>query len=82
MTEDDAKTKWCPHSRVGINAKEGVFGRWHNFTANRFAGEEVKGHCNCLASKCMCWKWDNEAEYFNSEGDTQAQGHCGLTGAK
>lgn len=78
MTEDEAKTKWCPMTRAGdINL---------GATENR-----PDGSFNCLASGCMMWRWTTY--YKNSktgeapmkpgayETGTAAQnGYCGLGG--
>ena len=73
MTEDEAKTKWCPHTRqaVAIDCKE-----WSQMTAttsnrNLPGGAEVDG-CNCIAAGCMAWR------RFYDTGD--AIGYCGAFG--
>lgn len=45
MTEDDAKTKWCPMVRMGdMNAPTGI-------NAGNQAGT------TCIGSACMMWRW-------------------------
>lgn len=56
MTEDQAKTKWCPLVRqsstfAGEDGRPG-FG----FSYNRAATLGV-GNCNCIGSDCMAWRW-------------------------
>jgi hypothetical protein len=58
MTEDEAKTKWCPFAREPLTAYDGsipigssVVNRTRNGTAP-FASL-------CLASECMAWR-DNK----------------------
>ena len=75
MTEDEAKTKWCPHVRYAIPSEVA-------WVANKYDHPVHMEKCMCIASDCMMWEWENEAEYFNSEGGIPAQGYCGLTGAK
>lgn len=48
MTEEEAKTKWCPFGRV-----EGPF-VYGNPTVNR--GEAEKSWTFCIASACMAWR--------------------------
>jgi len=64
LTEEEAKTKCCPFVRVP----------WQNggWAVNR----DDRGS-NCIASKCMAWRWgvDDPKTY---EG--KAPGFCGLAG--
>lgn len=66
MTEEEAKTKWCPHVRViGID-EEGPGNSWNC--------EEVKPMgSSCIASGCMAWRW------INPDSETP-DGYCGLAG--
>jgi len=68
MTEEEAKTKWCPHVRV---ADCGA----HNAVAcNRFASESISQ--NCIASNCMMWVKRHQAG-VDKKGE--CSGYCGLT---
>lgn len=54
MTEEDAKTRWCPFSRVSCSGGpiEG------NHAANRRAtGGSISPEYLCIASACMAWRW-------------------------
>lgn len=81
MTEDEAKTKWCPAFRGndhGINRPlemESLIGR-------------------CLGSACMAWRWDEPWTSQTEEGNggdivlrlkrkpgQTRLGFCGLAGA-
>ena len=52
MTEDEAKTKWCPHVRVP---------RVAGSTSNRDSdGDFLQEHL-CVASQCMAWRLATKA---------------------
>jgi len=70
MTESEAKKKWCPHVRT-------FDGRVSNpVTVNRDYDGEVMPHCKCIASDCMMWCVEADAD-----GQELAwTGHCGLAG--
>jgi len=53
MTEDEAKTKWCPMSRVQSG----------DVAYNRYAGtppDVFPTNSRCLGSACMMWRWHQE----------------------
>ena len=52
MTEDEARTKWCPHARVACYAEAGDAGV--NRSSDR--GASISG-VGCLASDCSQWRW-------------------------
>ena len=77
MTEQDAKTRWCPFARtVERNGQESSQPR------NRAADtveDEVAEVPNlvatlCLGSACMAWRW------LASETSRPRPGFCGLAG--
>jgi hypothetical protein len=45
LTEEQAKTKWCPFTRVGEQASGAAENR-------------PDGSFNCIASNCMAWRWE------------------------
>jgi hypothetical protein len=65
MTEDEAKTKWCPMVRAPSSAIEN-----HNTGINRESAD-----FNCIASACMMWLWVD-----GLRGARNANGCCGLGG--
>ena len=89
MTEDEAKTKWCPFARSVLIAKDGVDIPTHNRVG-------IVGHwtadgqnlINCIGSDCMMWiATDNEYEPELPQNMTTAvrveqqgkpAGRCGL----
>ena len=59
-TEEQAKQKWCPMVRLGDYVESSSSGVSYNRTI------EGNNYCNCIASKCMMWKYDGD------------KGSCGL----
>lgn len=81
MTEEEAKTKWCPHVRVS----NGPDGTWNKFDV----GVASPSIYTCIGSACMAWRW--QAGTFEEYGKLKAsddngyvvdaKGFCGLAGA-
>lgn len=74
MTEEEAKTKWCPFAMAQMSLRQvGTKNFVGVATYNR--GEEVNTvHQNslCLGSRCMAWR---------ERGDSDvSHGYCGLAG--
>lgn len=69
MTEEEAKTKWCPHVRIWSESGAG---------ANRdpYCGHSDTDKANCIAADCMAWRWTQP-----ETGDRPLDGYCGLAGA-
>jgi hypothetical protein len=73
MTEDEAKTKWCP------------YGRGDNDQNDR---GEPKYASRCIASDCMAWRWffildesmPTGMNAHRTDGDGNWLGYCGLAG--
>ena len=86
MTEDEAKTKWCPFARVSLHDGEAI----GNHAANRFpvnTGGEM--YSRCIGSECMAWRWkyvlpDESTELgmnaHKTDSDGNWLGYCGLAG--
>ena len=66
MTEDEAKKKWCPMVRDGIEPMGNTAG-----DENRIPDWSL-----CIASDCMMWRW---SEGNGERGIGNEQGCCGLT---
>ena len=66
MTEDEAKTKWCPMVR------------WSGGPDIKLTNREGKGGfgvaVTCIGSDCMMWRWDGDSRVEDCHG------HCGLGG--
>lgn len=69
MTEEQARTKWCPHARIVDGYSEGAGGcnRWVN------KSDEIL----CIASGCMAWRWRSKRSVVFSD---RPDGDDGLTG--
>lgn len=82
VTEEEAKTKWCPESRVADSAEDLAP------SSNRiYNGEgKVDIDCRCIASACMAWRWyrpppdlsDTEIGYNATY--SKPNGYCGKAG--
>lgn len=69
MTEDEAKTKWCPMARSIPAHSDAAGNRW--LTNDDGSLSEFGGNNGCLGSACMTWRWD---DYERTDG------YCGLAG--
>lgn len=77
MTEDEAKTKWCPHARE--RAAQGMPDGGGNRTPYGDAGDgpaaddytrEQAMLFPCIGSACMAWRWDSEEDLVKVAADT------------
>lgn len=50
MTENEAKTKWCPMARVPDGRS----------ASNRYIEGIAPSSASCLGSECACWVWNEE----------------------
>ena len=79
MTEDEAKTKWCPHKRVAIIKHD-----WSEITTghNQIELDGEPGltkdavHYRCIASACMAWRWNEGIHFWGNA----AGGFCSTVG--
>lgn len=87
MTEDEAKTKWCPFVRVAgavtTNDPPTMIGC---AATNRNVNP---ADVHCIGSACMAWRWSRDAEWqakaeaeYRRSGRIIAptDGYCGLAG--
>jgi hypothetical protein len=85
MTEDEAKTKWCPQARCAAENVRGHLLDAAGFNRmNHDAGWTSAGS-RCIASDCMAWRWSPRYG-TNPENPAEAMtlpptdGYCGLSG--
>lgn len=55
MTEDEAKTKWCPFARPAAVAPHDC----GEVRGNRNMDGAVDTGALCIASQCMAWRWSD-----------------------
>lgn len=90
MTEDEAKTKWCPFVRIvrleplPEQTKDWVHVSGVNTDA--LGRCRIPASCTCIASACMAWRWIDDGFRWDGPGawpqtnpGKPAQGYCGLS---
>lgn len=76
MTEDEAKTKWCPMSRTVRGMNVGMVVSNFNRVWDEKGGPEILPATNCIGSGCMMWRWETKLESLNLP--QYESGYCGL----
>lgn len=58
LTEEQARTKWCPHVRHAVVTSRDLPA---SATANRENGEHYGcGPTDCISAECMAWNWTDQ----------------------
>lgn len=76
VTEEEARTRWCPFAREGY-ASTGGYNRW---------GGAFGDGLHCFASQCMAWRAetrrmpDPEKSSSGWRKEPTGRGYCGLAG--
>lgn len=88
VTEEEAKTKWCPEVRTGLTA--GMAVNRHIADAPG-AKDGVYDETRCIGSACMAWRWhawtayvpsaEPEAHFVAEARVSFTHGFCGKAGA-
>ncbi len=75
MTEQEAKTKWCPFVRYVVIHQEtnAAVNRWMSTSDKQLNPEPA----HCIGSDCMAWRQTSEYQHPNEHIKT---GYCGLAG--
>ena len=68
MTEEEAKSKWCPMVRC----------IWYP-TPTDSGWNRVSENVNCVGSECMMWRWKTPLS-ADIDGNYYSNGFCGLGG--
>ena len=80
MTEDEAKTKWCPHARIATYTLDGSDG----ITAsNKTSRGAIRDGAFCIAGRCMAWRETLPVSLSSINRAVTVQvptGYCGLAG--
>jgi len=86
MTEDEAKTKWCPFARV-VGARNGAVlleQSAYNRSYEIGPDDTLLWKSPCVASECMAWRWTHPGFDHDIVGNPiepqPAEGYCGLAG--
>lgn len=75
LTEDDAKTRWCPAARVAPVGEQNLWNR-SKLDTGLPGGTDADRHLRmsrCIGSACMAWRWKRA----DAPPET---GYCGLAG--
>lgn len=94
MTEDEAKTKWCPFVRIArlepLPDQSDVYVHVGGVNTDALGRNRIPRSCLCIASACMAWRWTAaqgiRVERYELDGSvsdvtpTNGHGFCGLAG--
>lgn len=79
MTEDEAKTKWCPFVRY-----EGDYGGPFNRGGEKDNPLNIRARgdysCSCIGSACMAWREESKNTGTSYRPEWTKNGYCGLAG--
>ena len=77
LTEEEARTKWCPHVRAMHEIQSIWYLRWFRFAINRGRNGNPAINSDCIASQCSQWRW---SKVNMNEPKKHQKGFCGLAG--
>ena len=94
MTEDEAKTKWCPFVRLHMEQDGESATNRDRFVLpetedSQTSPDRVRHNARCISSVCMAWRetdsepiWpeDDDFQENNPERNIRQTGYCGLAG--
>jgi len=78
MTENEAKTKWCPKVTFVFTPEGNVL----SSRGNIVHPDDVWTESSCMCSECVWWMWDTSPRQIAETNARQefhhvASGHCG-----
>ena len=79
LTEEEARTKWCPYIRIHEQPPLGIGGP-NMYAYNR---PHNMSSMTCIASECMAWRMliiENKAREREFGPRVEPLGYCGLVG--
>lgn len=80
LTEEEAKSKWCPFARIIVEPDVGDA----RVAGNRWMGEQAPTNSptnsECLGSGCMAWRWGTQLLTEKIAIQDRTRGYCGLAG--
>lgn len=76
LTEDEAKTKWCPDARGCVSSGHVVNRRQYLVWEDGEKRAPVPDSTLCLGSACMAWRWGRTVD----EETGEPRGYCGKAG--
>lgn len=86
MTEDEAKTKWCPYTRVFVSTNKGI----SSFNKHSDENDRFDKRMCCIASECMMWRTGKmkisefvemrNGSIYKESYEAKDIGWCGLAG--
>jgi hypothetical protein len=87
MTEDEAKTKWCPFARY--DSGDGApSNRWKQSLPASEPDALNPVACRCIGSACMAWRWQPAGSMDRptrtgpgNASVARTRGYCGLAGS-
>lgn len=65
VTEEEAKTKWCPFARYAMRDESGLITKWLTAINRWFSAHEKQLNpepARCIGCECMGWVWAKQAE--------------------
>lgn len=83
LTEEEAKTKWCPETRVHVVPDMGGVYVNKPLSESNTYGYATEKSVMCIGSACMAWRWKLAREAANpirTERSDYAHGYCGKAG--
>jgi hypothetical protein len=76
MTENEAKTKWCPWAGIMMTIVSTRF----PLSATKEISKTLSEGNKCMASYCMVWRWIIYPTDCTGRPVPESSGYCGMGG--